>query len=170
MRARGHLTGGALCAWGVASAAAGLGTIPGITHPLWWGVALTALFFSLFPDVDTDSVPRRWFYRGILVVLLFLAWSGWWIEATVVAGLSMLPLVDHHRGWTHGRFVPLALAAVCAAGLLWWEGWPGTDEVDVVALDILTPRRLTFIAAGVLGWYVHLLLDGLFRLFPHDPN
>jgi hypothetical protein len=168
VRARGHLTGGAVTAWGVASLAAAVGTIPGVTHPLWWAVAATALFFSLFPDVDTDSVPRRWFYRGVLGVLLYLAWSGWWIEATLVAGLSLLPLVDHHRGWTHGRFAPLLLPAGLCAGLLWWEGWPGRDDLAVG--DVLTPRRLTFVAAGVVGWYAHLLLDGLFRLFPHDPD
>jgi hypothetical protein len=129
-------------------------------------MAATVLFFSLFPDVDTDSVPRRWFYRGVLVVLLYLAWSGAWVEATLVSGLAMLPLVDHHRGWTHGRFVPLLLAASVCAGLLWWDGW---TPAGPVLLDILTPPRLSFVAAAAIGWYTHLLLDGLFRIFPHDP-
>jgi len=154
-----------VAAWAAATGASALGTIPGISHALWWAVAATALFFSLFPDVDTDSVPRRWFYRGALAVLIYLAWSGWWVEATVVGGLAMFPLVDHHRGWTHGRFVPLLLPAVLCAGLLWWEGWATTE---LRLLDILTPLRLTFVAAAVVGWYTHLLLDGLFRFFPYD--
>lgn len=167
MRARGHLTGGAVVAWATATCASSLRVVPGIGHPLWWGVAATTLFFSLFPDVDTDSLPRRWFYRGVLVILLYLAWSGAWVEATAVAGLSMLPLVDHHRGWTHGRFVPLLLPAILGAGLLWWEGWLRVEGPG--AFDILTPLRLVFVGASVAGWYTHLLLDGLFRIFPHDP-
>ena len=150
-----------------ATCASSLGMVPGIGHPLWWGVAATVQFFSLFPDVDIDSVPRRWFYRGVLVILLYLAWSGAWVEATVVAGLAMLPLVDHHRGWTHGRFVPLLMPAIMCAWLLWWEGWPRVEGPRV--LDILTPLRLVFVGAAVAGWYTHLLLDGLFRIFPHDP-
>ncbi len=155
-----------MVAWATATCASTIGVIPGIAHPLWWGVAATVLFFSLFPDVDTDSVPRRWFYRGVLALLLYLAWSGWWIEATVVAGLSMLPLVDHHRGWTHGRFVPLLLPAVLCVGLLWWEG---ADATGPGVSAVLTPLRLTFVGAAVSGWYTHLLLDGLFRIFPRDP-
>ena len=166
MRARGHLTGGALVAWVTASCASTLGLVPGVTHPLWWGVAMTAVFFSLFPDVDTDSVPRRWFYRGVLLVLLYLAWTDSWVAATVVAGLALLPLVDHHRGWTHGRFVPLLLPAALGLGLLWWEGW---GRNDLSWRDILTPVRLVFSGAAIVGWYTHLLLDGLFRIFPNDP-
>ena len=79
----------------------------------------------------------------------------------------MLPLVDHHRGWTHGRFVPLLLPAILSAGLLWWEGWLRADGPS--AFDVLTPLRLVFVGASVAGWYTHLLLDGLFRIFPHDP-
>jgi len=168
MRVRGHLTGGAVAAWLSAVCASTAGWVPGISHPLWWGVAATALFFSLFPDVDTDSVPRRWFYRGILLVLLYLGWSGWWVQATVVAGLALLPLIDHHRGWTHGRYVPLLLPGALCAGLLWWEGWPGAGELAL--LDVFTPVRLSYVGAAVAGWYTHLLLDGLFRIFPQDPS
>lgn len=175
MRARGHLTGGVIAGCLAATCASAAGWVPGIAHPVWWGVALTALFFSLFPDVDTDSLPRRWFYRGILLVLLYLGWFGWWQLGTMVAGLALLPLVDHHRGWTHGRYVPLLLPAVLCAGLVWWEGWPATDGPALTdtlqALSrILTPVRLSYIGAAVAGWYTHLLLDGLFRIFPQDPS
>jgi hypothetical protein len=143
-----------------------LGLIPGVSHPIWWGMAATVVFFSLFPDVDTDSVPRRWFYRGVLLILLYLAWSGQWLEATIVAMLALLPLVDHHRGWTHGRFVPLLLSVFSCGVLMWWEGW--SIENPAVS-DISTSLRLCFIGAAVVGWYTHLLLDGLLRIFPHDP-
>ncbi len=99
MKAAGHLAGGSLAAAAAAAAASAAGAIPGVGDPVWWAVFATTLFFSLFPDVDTDSLPRRWFYRGVLAGLLWLAWSGRWQLATLLAVLSTLPLVDHHRGW-----------------------------------------------------------------------
>ena len=45
-----------MVALATATCASSLGMVPGIGHPLWWGVAATVQFFSLLPDVDTDSV------------------------------------------------------------------------------------------------------------------
>jgi hypothetical protein len=163
VRVRGHLTGGTVAAFGVAAAASGLELVPPAPHPLWWGVAATTLLFSLLPDIDTDSLPRRWFYRAVLAALAALAWHGQWRLATLLAGVSMLPLVDHHRGWTHGRWMPLLAPAVLAALLWWLAGRAGGTPVTPM------PAHAAYLAAAVAGWYTHLLLDGLFRIFPHDP-
>ena len=40
-----------------ATCASSLGMVPGIGHPLWWGVAATVQFFSLLPGVPADEVP-----------------------------------------------------------------------------------------------------------------
>lgn len=165
MRARGHLAGGALAGGGVAAAATALGYVPGIDHALWWAVVATTLFFSLFPDVDTDSLPRRWFYRGVLAALLWLAWQRRFEQATLLASAAVLPLVDHHRGWTHGRYTPL-LAVLLVGGLLWGLGVMSQGVGPGCAL---APGHLALTAAAVAGWYTHLLLDGLFRIFPQDP-
>lgn len=156
MRARGHLAGGALAGGGVVAAGTALGSLPGLGHPLAWAAFATALFFALFPDVDTDSLPRRWFYRGVLAALAWLAGRRRFEEATLVAVAALLPLVDHHRGWTHGRFTPLLVALAATGALWWWGDWPPGASESVL------------LAAAVAGWYTHLVLDGLFRVFPPD--
>ena len=166
MRAAGHLAGGCLAGAAVAGAAGASGAIPGAADPVWWAVFATTLFFALFPDVDTDSLPRRWFYRGVLAALLWLAWNGLWQMATLLAVLSTLPLVDHHRGWTHGRLTPVLATGALGAGCLWWRGdlaaaW-ASGGGSIPAAD------LVLLGAALAGWYTHLLLDGRFRVFPGD--
>ena len=136
-------------------------------------ILLTVLFvespldFSGFPSLLLATTLVRLVLNIASTRLILTADASTPEEATAVAGLSMRPLVDHHRGWTHGRFVPLLLPAILGAGLLWWEGWLRVEGPG--AFDILTPLRLVFFGASVAGWYTHLLLDGLFRIFPHDP-
>ena len=163
MRARGHLIGGVIAGVSVAGIGTLSGHVGGLLHPDWWGVTATGVFFSLFPDVDTDSLPRRWFYRFVVVGLLYLAWSGQERLGLWLAMLTMLPLLDHHRGWTHGRWMPLVAPALLGAGYLAAQRGASWDE-------IWRPADLTYYAAAVAGWYTHLLLDGLFRLFPQDPD
>ena len=58
-------------------------------------VAGTALFFSLFPDLDTSSVPQRWFFRLVFFSLLYLGWTERYELATlvgVVVATLTLPL------------------------------------------------------------------------------
>ena len=166
MRAAGHLAGGVAAGAAVAGAASAAGAIAGVGDPRWWAVFATALFFALFPDVDTDSLPRRWFYRAVLAALLWLAWSGRWQMATLLAVVSTLPLVDHHRGWTHGRLTPVLAVALLGAGCLWWRGdLPRAWESGGASIP---PADLVLLAAALAGWYTHLFLDGRFRLFPED--
>ena len=50
------------------------------------------------------------------------------------------------------------------AGYLYGLRPVATDETFLSRID------LVFYVAAVVGWYTHLLLDGLFRLFPQDPK
>ena len=80
--------------------------------------------------------------------------------------LSTLPLVDHHRGWTHARLTPVLATGVLGAGCLWWRGdlaavW-ASGGASIPAAD------LVLLGAVLSGWYTHLLLDGRFRLFPEE--
>ena len=161
MRARGHLVGGLVTGSGVAGIGILAGQVPGLLHPHWWGVAATGLFFSLFPDVDTDSLPARWFYRFVVVGLIALALTGQERLGLWLAILSMLPLLDHHRGWTHGRWMPLIAPAILGVGAaLEWR--------EKASPEMFAPLDILYYSAAVVGWYTHLLLDGLFRLFPQD--
>ena len=162
---KGHLAGGVLVSAGVAAAAAGRGGRPGTTLSLF----ATALFFSLFPDLDTSSRPQRWFYKLVFAGLLYLAWAGEYRSATAVAVLALLPVLDHHRGWTHHRLSPVAAAAAAAAGYAWWqqEG-SGFGEWFAVLRELPFGPEIQFAGAALAGWYTHLFLDGLFRVFPRE--
>ena len=70
VRARGHLTGGAVVALSTTATAIASHRIPAADHPLAWGLAATVLFFSLFPDVDTASLPQRCVPASLVRLLL----------------------------------------------------------------------------------------------------
>ncbi|MCY3762270.1 MAG: metal-dependent hydrolase [Gemmatimonadetes bacterium] len=165
MSYKGHLEGGLLVAAAVAAVAEGSGARPETTM----GLFATALFFSLFPDLDTSSRPQRWFFKFVFAGLLYLAWAGEYRTATAVAVLALLPVLDHHRGWTHCRLSPLAAAVVAAAGYAWWklEG-AGPGEWVAVLRELPHGLEMQFAGAALAGWYTHLILDGLFRVFPQE--
>ena len=156
-----------LVATAIAAAATGGGGHPRTTL----GLFAAALFFSLFPDLDTSSRPQRWFFKLVFAGLLYLAWAGEYRTATAVAVLALLPVLDHHRGWTHHRLSPIAAAAIAAAGYAWWklEGEGLGDWIAVLG-DLPHGLEIQFAGAAVAGWYTHLFLDGLFRVFPQEKN
>ena len=72
MTFKGHLTGGILAGIGVTGLAARWGYIPSADYRIWAAVCGTTVFFSLFPDLDTASVPQRWFFRAVFMALIYL--------------------------------------------------------------------------------------------------
>lgn len=115
--------------------------------------ALVAIFvlsvlFGLFPDVDTNSKAQDLFFAiafGFDILLLL----GGEIQAAAYLGLiAMLPILGHHRGWTHKKWAMLAI------------------PLPVVILPYLYnqdifPIALVLYGAAVSGYFSHLLLDGL---------
>jgi membrane-bound metal-dependent hydrolase YbcI (DUF457 family) len=164
---RGHLLGGALAGLGVAAAAARLGWIANGDHRAWAVLMGATAFCSLFPDLDTSSVPQRWFYRLVFAGLLYLGWTERYSLALVVAILALLPVVDHHRGWTHWKASPL-LVPLLLGGL--YEYWrirhAGAAPSSWAELRLLLGWHPVVLGACTVGWYTHLLLDGCFRVFP----
>ena len=151
----------------VAAAAEVSGGRPGTTL----GLFATALFFSLFPDLDTSSRPQRWFFKVVFAALLYLAWAGEYRTATAVAALALLPVLDHHRGWTHHRLSPIAAAAVAAAAYAWWKlDGSGLGGWIAVIRGLPQGLEMRFAGAALAGWYTHLFLDGMFRVFPQEKN
>ena len=167
MSYKGHLVGGVLVASAVAAAAEVSGGRPETTLSLF----ATVLFFSLFPDLDTSSRPQRWFFKVVFAALLYLAWAGEHRTATAVAVLALLPVLDHHRGWTHHRLSPLAAAAIAAAGYAWWKlDGAGPGERFAVLRELPQGLEVQFAGAALAGWSTHLFLDGMFRVFPQEKN
>ena len=125
-------------------------------------VQVFALCFSmsLFPDLDTDSIFRRWFYRALLVAGFLLIWRDRPELAAWLLMAGLFPLLDKHRGWTHWKISPLitSLSLPFLVGLHLAEGWQGVVELgrDYWAHF---KRLFPFVSAIFFGHATHLLLD-----------
>ena len=167
MNFKGHVLGGSVTGIGVAVGATSLGYVAPDDLTTQAAVAGTTLFFSLFPDLDTASVAQRWFFRGVFCVLLYLGWTERYELATIVGLLSVLPLLDHHRGWTHWKISPFITVGLLGTSYEYWrarQAFFGEFTWDNV--HALLEGHLVFFIACIVGWYTHLLLDGCFKIFP----
>ncbi len=105
-----------------------------------------ALLASLFPDTDTNSKGRPFFY-GVMaftdVVLLANEEYKW---AALLGLFAMLPAIGNHRGWTHTWW---AMLAVPLPILL----------LPMVLFESPWQPLLPFYCAAILGYGSHLALD-----------
>jgi membrane-bound metal-dependent hydrolase YbcI (DUF457 family) len=171
VRFRGHLVGGLASGVLTAEIVAQSGQLSSGHGLAWVGVCCTAVVASLLPDLDTSSVPQRWYFRVVFVVLIGMGMTGHFRLATGLAVISLLPLLDHHRGWTHSvgapLIVPLALGVLQALSMA-PAGATGLALVQA-GLEGLA-ANLVYVVAATIGWYTHLLLDGMLNLLPTEPH
>jgi hypothetical protein len=117
----------------------------------WQAIAavfVLAMLFGLFPDVDTNSKAQDIFLGAAFLIDVLLIATGH-IQAAAYLGLiAMLPIVTHHRGWTHKKW---AMVAVPLPILL--VPWLYTEH--------MLPASIVYYGAAVAGYFSHLLLDGL---------
>jgi membrane-bound metal-dependent hydrolase YbcI (DUF457 family) len=111
-------------------------------------VMVLSVLFALFPDIDTNSKGQNIFYGIALGFDVMLIASGN-IQAAAYLGLiAMLPIVGKHRGWTHSKLamllVPLPIVLV-----------PYLYSEKVLSISLI------YYGAAVVGYFSHLLLDGL---------
>lgn len=168
----GHVVGGVVAgvvAAGVAGAAAGAGTPPAMfdelegllgSGALAAGCFGMAFLMALFPDLDTASIPQRWYVRIMFVGLVTTLIAGWRELFAVLALLALLPLLHRHRGWTHWPITPwlvallLAVAQEYADARASWFSRFSWQDVGSLLLE-----GWPFVLACVLGHYTHLVLD-----------
>ena len=113
-----------------------------------FAVVVIAILFGLFPDVDTNSKAQDLFFGIVFPLDILLLWNGQ-IEAAAYLGLiAMLPIIGHHRGWTHKKW---AMFVVPLPILL----------IPYLYNDEILPIAAIYYAAAVTGYFSHLLLDGL---------
>lgn len=110
-------------------------------------IMVVCILFALFPDVDTNSKAQDIFFSLAFVVDFLLIINGN-IEAAAYLGMiAMLPILGHHRGWTHQMWAmmvaPLPILIV-----------PYLYRQELITVAIL------YYAAAVAGYFSHLLLDG----------
>jgi hypothetical protein len=120
--------------------------------------------FSQFPDLDTASRPQRWFYRGLAALLVLWALGGQWQAAAIAGMLALLPLLHHHRGWTHrwwaAPLVPLAALTVWRLFTGQADAWAWDNPVGGArSLTEMVSRDLAAYLAMVGGYATHLLAD-----------
>jgi LexA-binding, inner membrane-associated putative hydrolase len=121
------------------------------------------LFMSLFPDLDSASVLQRWFYRILLLILVFLFLTGQTGLFAAVAFISLLPLLHKHRGWTHSKITPFFLAIVFAIVVEYNRSRSALiGEFSTVNIVDWYQTYWIYILACVTGHYTHLFLDWRF--------
>jgi membrane-bound metal-dependent hydrolase YbcI (DUF457 family) len=153
---KGHING-ALVAAGIYLAGLAAVVVMGTlytrltwTEVLLYPVALVALvvLFGLWPDVDLDSKGRRIFYNLFFAVDLFLIITERFEAAAYLGLFALLPALGAHRGWTHTWWAMLLVPApLLVAPYLY------LPETPLIGLP--------FYGAAVMGYFSHLLLDGL---------
>ena len=74
--------------------------------------ALVCFFASLFPDLDTDSIPARWTARVALAISLLSFFKEWYIPSSLIGMAFLLFKIGKHRGWTHKYSLIVVLCIV----------------------------------------------------------
>jgi membrane-bound metal-dependent hydrolase YbcI (DUF457 family) len=152
---RGHIAGGVVSGLVVAAAhyyTSGQGIKDTILLDTDWqlviGLVSVSTLFALWPDVDTNSKAQNLFYRGAFALDAILIFNGFFLAAALLGLLGMTPIVGKHRGWTHSK---IAVVLVPAPILI----FPYLADSRIGLTGIL------FYCAAVIGYFSHLLLDGL---------
>lgn len=111
-------------------------------------VFIVAILFGLFPDIDTNSKGQDIFYGIAFITDIMLLFIGE-IQAAAYLGLiAMLPVLGKHRGWTHSK---LAMVLIPLPILL----------LPYLYNPTALPVASMYYGAAVVGYFSHLLLDGL---------
>lgn len=111
------------------------------------------LMFGLWPDVDTHSKGQNLFYALFFVVDVVLIATRQFEEAAYLGLFCILPALGKHRGWTHSTWAMLLIPSPL-----------------LVLPYVLAPERplagLPFYGAAVVGYFSHLVMDGLVVRLP----
>lgn len=105
-----------------------------------------AVFFGLWPDVDTKSKGQAIFLILFIIVDGILILRREFERAAYLGLLITLPLLARHRGWTHQW-----LAMVLVPGGLYLAAvyYSGSNPGDL----------LPYLLAALLGYASHLVID-----------
>lgn len=116
------------------------------------GLFVITILFGLWPDVDTNSKGQNIFFGLAFAADILLIISGRLEAAAYLGLLAMTPIIGKHRGWTHSKLamvlVPLPIIVI----------------PYLYRPSVLPPAMLLY-GAAVVGYFSHLLLDGL--IFKH---
>ncbi len=111
------------------------------------------LMFGLWPDVDTNSKGQNLFYSIFFFVDVILIAAQRFEQAAYLGLFCILPAIGKHRGWTHSPWAMIIIPS------------------PLLALPLLiSPDKpfagLPFYGAAVIGYFSHLVMDGLVWRLP----
>ena len=121
---------------------------------------LITFFMSHFPDLDTNSIPQRWFLRAAFLGMVLTYFQSNIEIFSLIAFLSILPMLHKHRGWTHWKITPWLIAILLSAVQEYHstkDSWFSSYSWNAV-LELFF-AQWEFVFAIVAGHYTHLLLD-----------
>ncbi len=124
------------------------------------GLFLTALFMSLFPDLDTASLPQRWFFRAMFILLTVLFLTEQMELFALCSFAALTPVLHIHRGWTHWKITPWMLAVILATLFEYLNtnnNWVIEFSFHQLWYSLVEANMYVF--ACVIGHYTHLILD-----------
>jgi hypothetical protein len=165
MNFKGHIIGGTISSSIVAGASIVILKDSSIDISSPYILFFSCLFMSLFPDLDTASIPQRWFYRAMLIFIPYIYYNFDKEFLFVCSVFIVLPLVHKHRGWTHWKTTPIVIGL---AILFFYDTNKGLYDVT---RDILIINYCFFMLSVVLGHYTHLFLDSkTIKLFKNNKD
>jgi membrane-bound metal-dependent hydrolase YbcI (DUF457 family) len=116
------------------------------------GLFVIAVLFGLWPDIDTNSKGQNIFFGLAFAADILLIAAGRLEAAAYLGLLAMTPIIGKHRGWTHSKWAMLVVPL------------PIVIVPYLYRPSVLQPALLIY-GAAVVGYFSHLLLDGL--IFKH---
>ncbi len=119
-------------------------------NPLPWigkgACIVLAIFFGLWPDVDTKSKGQYIFLLCVLIIDAVLIYREDYKRAAYLGLLIILPIMARHRGWTHSLPAMILIpGGLYLAALHYYHGAP---------YDLLP-----YFLAALFGYASHLILD-----------
>jgi membrane-bound metal-dependent hydrolase YbcI (DUF457 family) len=122
--------------------------------PFWYSLSIAgkmacvgiAVFFGLWPDVDTKSKGQTLFLWLFVIVDAVLLYREEYKRAAYLGLLIVLPVMARHRSWTHSIVSMVMLPCALFLSLLHYSGGHPYDI-------------LPYALAALFGYASHLVLD-----------
>lgn len=112
------------------------------------GLFVIAVLFGLFPDIDTNSKGQDIFFGLAFIADVLLIYDGRLTAAAFLGLLAMTPIISHHRGWTHSKPAMLLVPSPIII-------------IPYLYNSAFIDTALIIYGAAVVGYFSHLLFDGL---------
>ena len=142
---KGHILGGLVFLWLFLTILANFFFVPSAMEIIIF--AAIAVMFSLWPDVDINSIGQKVFYTIFFVTDAILVFYFQDYKTAAFFGLLIiLPILAKHRGWTHSRLTAVLLPTPLLL-------------VPKYVFEGSIAQGIPYYFAAVTGYFSHLFFD-----------